>query len=87
MTENDIEIGLRVKSNTTFVSIPEGTEGVLIEDYGSGITIAWDKEDRPYPKELSCDHISKMYAIHPLCPHRDGFDKDNELQYLDIIKQ
>jgi hypothetical protein len=42
MLERDAIIGTRVVSLHDFVGIPKGTEGVIDEDYGDGIMVAWD---------------------------------------------
>lgn len=85
LTTDRIELGLRVRTNRSFANVDSGTEGVIVEDYGTGITIAWDKADRPYPKDMTPQQVGAMYAIDPKCPLRDGFDKEDELQYLELI--
>lgn len=84
MIESQIKIGQRVQSLESFNDVPKGTEGVIIDDYGTGIMIAWDKPDKPYPKDKTPFEVNSMFAINPLCPLRDGFDKI-ELRFLQII--
>lgn len=80
-----MKIGTPVKTNRHLVGVPAGVEGVVIEDYGSGITVAWDLPDRPYPKDKTPEQVKRMWAIEPGCPLRDGFDKKTELQYLEKV--
>lgn len=85
MTIGEISIGKRVKTNRGWAGVPVGTEGVIIEDYGTGIMVAWDMQDKPYPTRYSPAEVSKMYAVHPDCPLRDGFDYA-EIRFLEVIK-
>lgn len=85
MLESQIKIGQRVKTTRGFYELEEGSEGIIIEDYGRGIMVAWDLPHRPYPRNRTPEEMSKMMAIHPDCPLRDGFDKDKELEYLEIV--
>ena len=75
-------LGLRVRSRHDFVDAPQGTEGIIVEDYGTGFTVAWDLPNKRLPK-LPPEEIALMYAVHPMCPLRDGFDKDSEADMLD----
>jgi len=99
MQKSDINIGQRVKVNRRFVSVDEGqwvkvnrrfvgvdegTEGVIIEDYGTGITVAWDMPNQPYPSGKTPQQVAEMMAVNPQCPLRDGFDKVSELKYLEV---
>ena len=85
MIKEDIKIGARVKSLTDFCDVPKGTEGVIVSDYTTGIMIAWDKLDRPYPKDKTPEEVGTMFAINPKCPLRDGFDKQTELHFLQLV--
>lgn len=85
MTKKEIEIGGRVKSLEDFLYVKAGTEGIIIEDYGTGIMIAWDLPNRPIPKNKTLEEIATMPATHIGCPLRDGFDKEIELQFLERI--
>ena len=78
-------IGQKVKSNRDFSGVPKGTDGLIVEDYNTGIKIAWDLPDKPIPKNKTPQEIAKMWAIQPECPLRDWFDKQTELQYLDLL--
>ena len=79
----EIELGIWVICLADFVDVPEGTKGMIVEDYGSGITVAWDKPDRPIGK-MSPRQIAAMPAVDPRCPLRDGFSNE-ELEFLDRI--
>lgn len=85
MVLSEITLGRRVRTNQAFSGVSEGTEGIICEDYGTGITIAWDKPDRPLPEGLTPKQIAEMYQIDPECPLKDGFDKETELQYLEAV--
>jgi hypothetical protein len=81
MIERDIQIGRRVRTLRDFANVPKGTEGVIDEDYGSGIMIAWDLPDQPLPSGYS------QYDGRPAIQSRilrDGFDKREELQFLEL---
>lgn len=80
---NSYNIGKRVISNIDFIDVPSGTIGYIIEDYGSGFTIAWDLPDKPFPYNFPIEEIKNMWAANPICPLKDGFDKETESQFLD----
>lgn len=84
MTEYEVEIGQRVAAKEAFAGVPEGTEGVIDEDYGSGVMVAWDLPERPLPPGYT-RHNGKP-AVAPEQPLRDGFDKDTELKYLEVVE-
>lgn len=84
MRKSDIEIGREVIVNRSFVGVESGTKGIIVEDYGTGITIAWDQPDRPLPEGLTPEQIAKLPAVSPECPLRDGFSKEDELHYLEV---
>ena len=78
-----MKIGTRVRTTRDFVLVPKGTEGVVDEDYGSGVMVAWDMPDNPLPpgyrewdgKPAVCTGIL-----------RDGFDKRLELHWLEVVE-
>lgn len=82
MKKSDAIIGQRVKTLRAFSGVPEGTEGVIDEDYGSGVMVAWDLPDRPLPEGYK--KWNGKPAAAPAQPLRDGFDKENELKYLEV---
>lgn len=77
-------VGTRVRSRRRFVDVPAGTEGVVVEDYGTGFTVAWSLPDKPLP-DVSPEEIGQMMAVDPRCPLRDGFDKLTEIPMLDYL--
>ena len=74
-------VGDKVKSLRQFVGISVGDVGTVIEDYGTGIMIAWE----PLPRDVALNELVTMYAIDPRCPQRDGFG-DEELNMLEVIE-
>ncbi len=85
MTEYEVEIGQPVRASQGFMNVPEGTEGVIIEDYGSGVTVGWNRPGRRYPFHLQPNEVAQLPAVDPKCPLRDGFDKETELKYLEVV--
>jgi hypothetical protein len=82
MTEQEARIGTRVKTFVAFSGVPEGTEGVIDEDYVTGVTVAWDLPDQPLPAGY------RLYDGRPAIQSRllrDGFDKASELHFLEIV--
>jgi len=84
MTIKEIKIGSEVESLRDFSGVPKGTNGYIIDDYGTGITIGWDLPKQPYPKYLKPEIVAALFGVNPLCPVRDGFDKKTELKFLKI---
>jgi hypothetical protein len=82
MTKDQATIGTRVKSLQNFSRIPKGTEGMIDEDYGTGVMIAWDLPSRPLPKGYNAYDGKPAVATGIL---RDGFDKETELDYLEEV--
>lgn len=80
-----MEIGDKVESLRDFSNVPKGTVGYIVEDYGTGVTVAWDLPHRPYPHDMSFEAVGKMWAVDHKCPLRDGFDKESELQFLKLL--
>lgn len=78
-----MKVGAMVKSNREFVGVPMGTKGMVVEDYGTGIMVAWDLPQRPLPSNMSPEQIAALWAVDSKCPLRDGFDKETELQFLE----
>lgn len=75
-------MGQWVRSKVDFNSVPAGTRGLVVKDYGTGIMVAWDLPDRPVPNKPP-HVIGLMWAVNPECPLRDGFDKATELHFLE----
>ena len=83
MTKDQIKIGQRVKTLRAFYGVPLGTEGVLDEDYGTGIMVAWDLKASPLPAGYSA--YDGVPAIRSRIL-RDGFAKDTELGCLEVVE-
>lgn len=83
MTENEAQIGTRVRSLRDFSCVPCGTEGVIDQDYISGVMVAWDLKDQPLPEGYR-EHDGRPAIQHGLL--RDGFDKETELHFLEVVK-
>ena len=82
-----VKLGTKVKTLVDWSGVPKGSVGYIVEDYGTGFTVAWDLDEKPYPHELSFEEVAKMYAVNYKCPLRDGFDKDKEMQYLEVVNE
>ena len=82
MTEQEAAIGTRIRSLRDFVGVPIDTEGVIDEDYGTGITVAWDLPESPLP--VGYRKYDGVPAVRSGIL-RDGFDKATELQYLEVV--
>jgi ABC-type Na+ transport system ATPase subunit NatA len=68
------------------LGVPAGTTGYVVEDYGRGITIAWDMADRPYPLDKTTREVASIMGFFPGAPLRDGFSI-GEMQYLEVIQK
>lgn len=82
MRINEATVGTRVKSLVDFSGVPKGTEGVIDEDYITGVMVAWDLSDQPLPKGYSFYNGKPAFVSGIL---RDGFDKENELHFLEKV--
>ncbi len=85
LNEKDAVVGRSVRTLRDFAGVPTGTLGLIVEDYGTGIMVAWDLSDRPIPDMMPSD-IAAMYAVNPKCPLRDGFDKATEFDFLEAAE-
>lgn len=85
MDEKYAKIGTRVRSLVDFAHVPKGTEGVIDEDYGSGVTVAWDLPGQPLPPGYR--EWNGKAACVPGQPLRDGFGKDFCLQFLEVLSE
>ncbi len=82
MKLEQIALGRRIRTLVDFSGVPRGTEGVIDEDYGTGVMVAWDLPDRPLPPGYHV-HDGRATALHGLL--RDGFNKEKELRHLEIV--
>ncbi len=81
MTARQALVGRRVVSLRDFASVPAGTVGVIDEDYGTGVMVAWDLPDAPLPEGYRVYDGRARVVMGIL---RDGFDKSTELQFLEV---
>lgn len=74
-------VGARVRTLRAFASVPKGTEGVIDEDYGTGMTVAWDLPEQPLPPGYAKFDGRPAIVSRIL---RDGFAND-ELGFLEVL--
>jgi hypothetical protein len=80
------EVGQWVSASQDYSGVPKFTRGIIVEDYGTGLTVAWDRPDTPIPRYLTCTEISELPASHYNAPLRDGFDKETEVSSLILLR-
>ena len=83
MTIQEAVVGKRVETLVDFSGVSKGTQGVIDEDYGTGVTVAWDLPDSPLPSGYSIYDGRPAIASGIL---RDGFDKETELHFLKLVE-
>ena len=81
MTAGEAKVGVRIRSLVNFSGIPKGTEGVIDEDYQTGVMIAWDLPDQPLPAGYRIYDGRSAIRSGIL---RDGFDKESELDLIEV---
>jgi len=93
MTKNEAQIGVRVRSLVDFTDVPAGSEGVIDEDYGRGVMVAWDKPneraaalpvgrreyDGKFKPYIEWERAGASKIL------RYGFDKERELEFLEVV--
>jgi hypothetical protein len=82
MKQSQAILGTRVKTNQEFYGVPLGTEGVIDEDYGTGVMVAWDLSNHPLPEGYH-RHDGRPAVMSGIL--RDGFDKRTELDDLEVV--
>jgi len=83
MKSDEARVGTRIRTRVDFSGVPQGTQGVIDEDYGTGVMVAWDLPNRPLPAGYRV-HSGRPPAVTGLL--RDGFDKRKELGYLEVVE-
>lgn len=83
MTINEGKIGTRVRTQVAFSCVPQFTEGIIDQDYISGVMVAWDLPDQPLPPGYRVYDGKPAFVSGIL---RDGFDKETELDFLEVVK-
>ena len=82
MTEAQAKVGAKIVTLETYNGVPVGTYGIIDEDYGSGVMVAWDLPEHPLPPGYR-QHDGTWAVRSRLL--RDGFDKATELENLALI--
>lgn len=82
MTADEARVGTRVRSLVAFVSVPQGTQGVIDDDYQTGVMVAWDLPDSPLPPGYR-EYTGRPAIVSGIL--RDGFDKERDLRYLEVV--
>jgi hypothetical protein len=83
MNPSEALVGTRVICTVPFCDVPMGTEGVIDEDYGTGVMIAWDLKNQPLPSGYVAYDGRPAIQTRIL---RDGFDKEKELKWLETVR-
>ena len=73
---------MRVRSLVDFSGVPKGTEGIIDEDYVTGVTVAWDLPEQPLPPGYF-EYDGRPAIQSGLL--RDGFDKERDLDFLEVV--
>ncbi len=81
MTIEEAKVGVRIRTKREFSRVPEGTQGVIDEDYVTGVMVAWDLPDSPLPSGYRRYDGVPMFISNIL---RDGFDKKTDLEFLEV---
>ena len=81
MITEQARVGTRIRTLQEFSGVPQGCEGVIDEDYGTGVMVAWDLADSPLPVGYRQYDGRPAFASGIL---RDGFSW-SELDYLEIV--
>jgi hypothetical protein len=82
MKPKEAKVGTRVRAVRDYAGVPRGTEGVIDEDTGSGVNVAWDLKGNPLPTGYS------KYDGRPNIETgiiRESFDKKFDLHILEVV--
>lgn len=82
MTADEAKVGTRVVTLNAWTNVPAGTQGVIDEDYDTGVMVAWDLPNNPLP----AGYVAWTYGHKMSLWLRDGFEKNNELKYLKVYR-
>ena len=74
-------VGTRVVALVEFFFVPAQTEGVIDEDYGTGVTVAWDLPRVPLPSGYKA--YDPILAAGLLL---DKLDKERELHLVARVR-
>ena len=82
-------VGTRVRSRREFSGIPAGTEGIVDEDYGTGVMVAWDLTHTPLPPDYAIRCTVSTFKHQPQsqagAPLRDGSGKGTVQDMLEEV--
>ena len=81
ITIDQATVGTEIRSNVDFCGVPKGTFGIIDEDYGTGVMVAWDLPEMPLP---DCYRVYDGVPAVRSKIMRDGFGKEDELKFLDF---
>lgn len=84
MTKEQAIVGTRVRANVDFSDVRAGTEGIIDNAEGNTVMVAWDLPNRPLPKGYRKWDGRPAFVLGFM---RDGFNKESELHYLDVVQQ
>lgn len=86
MKRKDAKVGVWVRSLRDFSGVPKGTIGIIDEDYGRGVMVAWDLKGttRELPPNYDVDSWKQLPIGKRPNILRDGFSWD-ELEMLEVI--
>lgn len=82
MKAAEATVGTRIMTRREWCKVPKGTRGVIDEDYGTGVMVAWDLPDQPLPEGYR-EHDGRPAIQTNIL--RDGFDKKTELKHLKVV--
>lgn len=80
MTPEQARVGVRIRTLVEWSLVAAGTEGVIDEDYGTGVMVAWDTPGQPLPENYISHSDPRLRTRNLL---RDGFSKE-DLKYLEL---
>jgi len=83
MTREEAKVGSKVRSLRAFAGVPQGTVGLIVQDYGIGVVVAWDLPDAPLPVGYKETPGVQNWSLGIV---RDGFFKKDELQFLELVE-
>lgn len=69
MTPEQARVGVRIRTLVAWPEVPAGTEGVIDEDYGTGVMVAWvgnGMRDGFSKEDLKYLEVDPKYAAEAL---------------------
>lgn len=68
MKIEQVTVGARVKTLVDFFGLPCGSEGVIVEDYDTGVTVRWQLKLGRTPLEDGFDKKTELQYLELLSP-------------------